>query len=70
MIEQRFCECDRWQFYVTNYYETFYWHHKAKMWYVRWVSLDEQKGHTQVSRYAIPMKFCPLCGGKLKNLEE
>jgi|AntAceMinimDraft_8_1070364.scaffolds.fasta_scaffold516786_2 hypothetical protein len=69
-MEENFCKCERWNFYINNYSETFYWHSTAKHWYVQWVDLSEQGGYTQVSRYAIPISFCPLCGGKLNNPEE
>lgn len=64
------CSCERWSFYVKNYNEVFYWDAEFKKWYVRWVHLADQGGYTQVSRYAIPIKFCPLCGGRLINPEE
>ena len=70
MKKENFCVCDTWKFYTTNYHETFYWYEKAKKWYVQWVSLVDQGGYTQVSRYAIPMSYCPLCGGKLNTPEE
>lgn len=70
MSKEVLCECDRWDFYVTHYHETFYWHPKAKNWYVGWINLAEQDGFTQVSRYAIPMSYCPLCGGKLREPED
>ncbi len=69
-MKENFCECDRFNFYTTHYHETFYWHSKAKTWYVQWVNLSDQGGYTQVSRYAIPMSFCPLCGDKLNEPEE
>ena len=65
MNKEKVCECAQWNFYITHYHETFYWHEKAQSWYVRWVNLSEREGYTQVSRYAIPMHYCPLCGGKL-----
>lgn len=70
MNKEFLCECDRWEFYTTHYHETFYWHSKAKKWYVGWIHLAEQDGFTQVSRYAIPMSYCPLCGGRLQDPEE
>lgn len=70
MGKELICECDRWNFYYTHYNETFYWHSKAKKWYIGWVHLADQGGITQVSRYAIPVDYCPLCGGRLTNLED
>lgn len=64
------CECAHWEFYVRNYSDTFYWCSETKKWYVGWILLSDQGGFTQVSRYAIPMHYCPLCGGKLQNPEE
>jgi len=69
-MEKTYCECEQWNFYVTHYHETFYWNSKAKGWYVQWVNLSTREGYTQVSRYAIPMIFCPLCGGILNEPEE
>jgi len=69
-MKKNYCECDGFNFYIMHYHESFYWHPKAKQWYVQWVKLSGQGGYTQVSRYAIPMLFCPLCGGKLSAPEE
>ncbi len=60
------CTCEGWGFYTTHYNETFYWDKNTLNWYVRWVSLSDKEGYSQVSRYAIPITYCPLCGGKLK----
>lgn len=60
------CNCDTWEFYVRNYNETFYYNPKTNKWYIGWVHLSDQGGYTQVSRYAIPVTYCPLCGGRLK----
>ena len=70
MTKEFLCVCERWPFYARNYNETFYWSPEAQKWYVGWIHLSDQGGFTQVSRYAIPMHYCPLCGGKLKNPEE
>lgn len=61
------CKCETWQYYTKNYSETFYWNVDTDSWYVGWVHLSTQDGFTQVSRYAIPIKHCPLCGGRLQN---
>ena len=61
------CKCDTWQYYAKNYNETFNWRNDTEAWYVGWVHLSTQDGYTQVSRYAIPIEHCPLCGGRLKN---
>ncbi len=65
-MDHDFC-CETFKFYIRNYNETFYWYPKANKWYVQWVNLTDQGGVTQVSRYAIPMSFCPCCGKKLTN---
>jgi len=60
------CNCETWKYYSRNYNETFYWNEERNNWYVAWVHLSEKEGYTQVSRYAIPIVYCPLCGGQLK----
>ena len=70
MFKEEYCECEEWLYYIRNYYETFYWIDASKKWYVTWVHLSDQGGYTQVSRYAIPIKYCPLCGKKLKKFED
>ena len=64
-MTEEFCNCDQWKFYVKNYDETFHWYDKPKKWYILWVHLANQNGFTQVSRYSIPISYCPLCGKKL-----
>lgn len=36
-------------------------------WILSWIELTEEKGYTQVHRYGIPIKFCPMCGKLLKE---
>ena len=61
------CDCQSWEYYIKNYNDTFYWNNDTNSWYIRWVHLSERDGYTQVSRYAIPITHCPLCGGELKK---
>jgi len=69
-MADKFCECDQWQYYVKNYEEVFSWNDDYKKWYILWVKLSEDSGFTQVSRYAIPIHYCPCCGNELKNPKE
>lgn len=69
-MSTKFCNCKDWEFYVRNYSETFYQHPDTDNWYVGWVRLSNNGGYTQVSRYAIPINFCPLCGKELKNTKK
>jgi hypothetical protein len=65
-----FCECEAWKTYEQNYKEVFTWFPEYQRWYILWVKLSENEGITQISRYAIPISFCPVCGGKLKTPED
>ena len=66
-MKGKFCECDKWKYFVKNYNEVFSWKEEYNKWYILWVKISEEKGYSQVSRYAIPIHYCPCCGGELKN---
>lgn len=31
-------------------------------WILTWTELTEEEGYTQVHRFGMPIKYCPLCG--------
>jgi hypothetical protein len=63
-MKHAFC-CEIFESYVRNYSEVFYWYPDVNKWYIQWTHLEDQDGITHVSRYCIPMSFCPCCGKKL-----
>lgn len=60
-----FCICEDWQ-NLAGLDDLVTWDHSYG-WTLRWVQLTSEKGYTQVHRYGIPIKFCPICGGELEN---
>ena len=69
-MSEEFCNCEEWKKYVRNYSEVFHYNEELGQWYILWTHLSDQGGYTQVSRYAIPIMSCPLCGFKLKSIGE
>ena len=37
-------------------------------WVLYWLELTEEEGFTQVHRYGLSIKYCPMCGGLLESL--
>jgi hypothetical protein len=65
----KYCNCEDEDSVFKNYPELFKWI-PPYGWVINWVELTEEKGYTQVHRYALPILYCPLCGGKLKTKPE
>jgi hypothetical protein len=63
---EKFCNCTDWEDLKKNNTNIFQWD-PAYGWVLHWIELTEETGYTQVHRYGIPIKFCPMCGKKLKN---
>lgn len=67
---EEFCNCEEWKKYVRCYNDVFHYNDDIGKWYILWTHLFEQDGCTQVSRYALPIRNCPLCGFRLKSIGE
>lgn len=37
-------------------------------WVLNWIEITEESGYSQVHRYGISIKYCPMCGKELKNI--
>jgi hypothetical protein len=64
-----FCDCEDWQYLKDNYKDLFKWD-TAYGWLLNWIELTEEEGYTQVHRFSINIHYCPLCGNKLKGLDD
>lgn len=60
-----FCDCEEWSVISADHKDLFI-RDRDDGWVLTWISLSEEKGYTQVSRYGIRISFCPFCGKKLK----
>lgn len=36
-------------------------------WILNWIEITEESGYSQIHRYGISIKYCPMCGKKLNN---
>jgi len=63
---EEFCNCSGWLDLNKNNYNIFQWD-PTYGWILHWIELTEEEGYTQVHRYGIPIKFCPMCSKSLKN---
>lgn len=61
------CNCEDWKILKHNNSDIFKWD-PAYGWILHWIELTEEPGFTQVHKYGMPIKFCPLCGSNLKNI--
>lgn len=62
-----FCTCEDWNLFYKGNHKIFIWD-PAYGWVLNWVELTEDTGYTQVHRYGVPIRFCPMCGKELKKL--
>lgn len=60
-----FCNCKDWFELKDNNRSIVKWD-PAYGWVLNWIELTEDDGYTQVHRYGIPIKFCPMCGCPVK----
>jgi len=60
-----FCGCKDWDNLKNNNSHVFQWD-PVYGWVLYWVELTSEEGYTQIHRYGVPIKFCPMCGKKLK----
>lgn len=63
-----YCECGAWVELKSRHCKTFILD-PSYGWLVCWIELLEEKGYTQVNRFGVPIKYCPMCG-KLLNIED
>lgn len=56
-----FCDCPGWKDLQKSNKTIIKWDETYK-WVLNWIELTEEKGYTQVHRYGISIKFCPMCG--------
>ena len=58
---QEFCSCDEWLDIKANNCSVFR-KDPAYGWLLNWIELTEEDGYTQIHRFGIEIKYCPLCG--------
>lgn len=56
-------KCDDWSYLVKNHPDLF--KKDIDKWSINWIELTEEKGYTQVNRYGIRIRYCPMCGKKI-----
>ena len=61
----KYCDCKEWKNLVEDY--DLFSDESPYGWVIRWIQLTQEKGYSQVHRYGIPIKYCPICGQKLKS---
>jgi len=59
-----FCDCEDAQMLDRNNRELFKTQDPYG-WILSWIELTQEQGYTQVHRYGVKIKFCPMCGKKL-----
>lgn len=64
-----FCSCEDWKRIRENNPEVFHYDDTYN-WLINWIELTKEGGYTKVHRYGIGIKYCPMCGKKLKNKGE
>ncbi len=62
------CNCEDWETLKKCSNPNIFQLDPAYGWILHWIELTEEPGFTQVHKYGIPIKFCPLCGSDLKNI--
>jgi hypothetical protein len=65
---EEFCICDDWVYLKSNHPDLFKWD-PPYGWVIKWIELTDEKKYTQVHRYGIGIKFCPMCGRELKKCD-
>ena len=60
------CNCKDWEALKHGNSNVFQWD-STYGWVLHWIELTDETGFTQVHRYGVPIKFCPMCGACLKN---
>lgn len=53
---EKYCTC-RWDRYKSLIRED-----PTYGWVLSWIELTEEKGYTQIHKFGLPIKFCPICG--------
>jgi hypothetical protein len=67
---REFCTCNDWLYLKGNHPELFKWETEYGYgWILKWIELSKEKTHTQVHRYGISIKFCPMCGRELEKID-
>ena len=63
-----FCDCDDYKLLKKADKELFKWN-PPYGWVLSWMELTHNKGYTQVHRYGMKVRFCPMCGRKIEHSE-
>jgi hypothetical protein len=61
-----YCKCEDWKELKNNNTSVFQWD-PTYGWVLNWIELTDDGGYTQVHRYGIAIKFCPICGRELET---
>ena len=61
---EEFCTCSEWARLKDNDRSIIKFD-PVYGWILTWIELTEDGGYTQVHRYGVSIKFCPMCGNKI-----
>ena len=64
-----FCDCKEYKKLKKTDKDLFRWN-PPYGWVLSWMELTTEKGYTQVHRYGISVRFCPMCGRKVNSDDE
>jgi hypothetical protein len=64
-----FCDCKDYKKLKKTDKALFRWN-PPYGWVLSWMELTTEKGYTQVHRYGISVRFCPMCGRKANADDE
>ena len=59
-----FCSCKDWDSVKDN---SPFLYNEDYGWLITWILLTDELNHKKIHRYGVSIKFCPMCGKKLKN---
>jgi len=62
-----FCECEDWEALRDQNRTLFAWDPRYG-WIIKWTEITKEKGYSQAHTYGISIKYCPMCGKKLKGV--
>lgn len=60
-----FCTCEEGKNLINSY--NLFKKEPPYGWILSWIEVTKEKGYSQLHRYGIRVKYCPMCGNKLEN---
>ena len=57
------CGCEEWENIVKSY--ELFEYKPPYGWVLSWTEVTKEKGYSQLHRYGISIRYCPMCGKPL-----